>query len=786
MLKNLLNKKEPTSKQTMLVKSLEGIGNILVFETKRQKNEMVLGGLEKISDLVKKIFEIQHDDPGRFEKLVFSQEFLNLHKQDEAEATFRLAFYPEKYSISLTTAVNQVIRVYEAAVDSKNGEISRFAVYCISRILAELASRQNNDLFVEQVLRMLAKIARTAVQHDSISAQDVAVRWYANIVFDRPGRRGDFQLCYLERFDQHFFSVVQYIIAERQTSVFQSLISFLVDGIHVPTHYRGAVRQYAHIILDKDLQKYRELDEEYQLSKRVNELSASENDLHTQEKLDAWLKKFEELKAIVKPHLEDEWQKKSAQKYEAEIIDFATPQFKYQNLLEIVFAVGAYCLFKERYDYIKYFWEYKQPPDADASWVGHDITPQTLDEAIRLYFRQDLFERELDFQEDHRGSRKYYKQYFLLLLARILQGASPNAEGKCPEIEDYILPKLHVYRLSNIEYSVDELVSLASGLKQAGDQLTKAGFDTARLDEIFDKKLVPFLNKLKQEASRQISERHKADNISQQKVQEFKKKILKTFDENACMRDIFTKHFSAYEDKTKEHAFDRKERFEINRIYDKAAFFDEWHVSYHGWGGNYGQGLASDENSHLFNQMAECCKEIHKENFESTLARFENSDDIVIFTTTMEFWWPFENSKKFELWQEGIKRLETQIFGGWYDFNGKLLPVFMIPIRRIDRSILIVNKAKVGKLIQWSPLNEGENEEAVEGIFYMDIQAFSENEQLMGEFLQQPLEWLKEIGNEQKQREYLRERVRIQIFEKFEYIKPDDFEGYKILFPKED
>jgi hypothetical protein len=95
-----------------------------------------------------------------------------------------------------------------------------------------------------------------------------------------------------------------------------------------------------------------------------------------------------------------------------------------------------------------------------------------------------------------------------------------------------------------------------------------------------------------------------------------------------------------------------------------------------------------------------------------------------------------------------------------------------------------LNKSKIGKLVQLSPLNEGEKEESIEDIFYMDIQSFSENKKLMEEFVKEPPEWLQKIGDEQKQHEHLRERVRIQIFERFEYKKPEDFEGYK-LFLKE-
>lgn len=785
MLRNLLNKKAIASKQDILIQSLEGIGDILVFETKRQKNKLVLDGLKKISDSVKKIFEIQQGDPDRFEHLVVSQDFFELYEKDQKEAQFRLAFDPEKYLISFSTAISQIVRVYEAAINSQNEEISRFAVYHINWILAELSSRKDNDLFVEQLLRKLAEITRTAVRRNDNSAYAAAIHWYTDIVFNRLGRKGNFQLSYLDLFDKYFFSTVRYIVAENQTPIFQSLVSSLVDGIHVPDYHRGEIWNYSHIILNKDLQKYNKLDAEHGLQKRVKELADSENDIDTQEKLGAWLKKFDELKTIIEPELDGE-QKKSAQEIEEKIRDFVESQFKYQNLLEIVFAIGAYCLFKQKHDYIKYLWEYKQPPDSDASWIGHDITPRTLDEVIKFYFRKGLFEKKLDFWEGHHGSEKYYKQYFLLLLARILQTVPVDAEGKYSQIENYKLPDLHVYRLSDLEHSIDGFISLATDLKQAGNMLTEIGFDTGRLNETFDAKLIPFLNKLKEEAEKQISAKHKEGNISQKRVGEFKKEVLKTFYESAHLRDIFSKYFKRYEDKTKEKITGKKERFGTNIVDDKASFFDEWHVHYVGWGENYGRDLASGEDSYLLDDIARNCKEIRKDEFEATLAKIENPDDIVIFATNIAFWRFFEDSTNFkQKWHRDIKQLDIKGFGGWYDFNSKSIPVFETYHRKIDKQILILNKSKIGQLVQLSPLNEGEKEESIEDIFYMDIQAFSENTELMEEFIKKPPEWLQKIGDEQKQREHLRERVRIQIFERFEYNKPEDFEGYK-LFLKED
>jgi len=789
--------------------SLEKIVNIALAKTEKRDNESVKEILKELQHIFQKFWQLKKDNPDKFETYLWSDDFYERYvvsKQTQKsetnsppknaedlkrEAAFRLSFFPERELKGLTQFLDSYKKIWQLAKQKRNEEISRYVVYQLINLLSELVQEQDNQLFVEQFLRLLNSIAYIGIKNAKQGGVDIdpslhsaTIYWYTDIVFDRLSKNKNFDLSYLELFDKYFFSSVKYIISENQTSLFNALVSSLVDGVLIPNYYGGEVWNYGYLVLNKDLQKYKQLDLKYDITKRIEELINSENDLYTKEKLESLLKKFDELKAIIEPNLDEE-QRKEAQKIEKKIREFAITQFKYQNLLEIIFAIGAYCLFKQRYGYIKYLWEYKQPPDSDASWVGHDITPQTLEGVIQFYFRKGLFERKFNFWEGHHGSEIYYKQYFLLLLARILQGISADTEGRYSQIENFKLPDLHIYILSNLEYSIDNFVKLAVDLKQNTDMLAKIGFDTTKLDETFDAKLVPFLKKIKEEANNQISEKHKSGNISQKRVEEFKKKVLKSFYDSANLRDIFIKYFKAYEDKTKEKILGKKERFGISIVDDKASFFDEWYVDYFGWGEDYGIDLASGENSHLLDEIAKDCQEVSREDFEATLSKFKNPKDIVIFATNISSWQVFENFKKFKpKWYRDVEQLEVKGFGGWYDFNGQLIPIFETYHHKIEKQVLILNKNKIGKLIQLSPLNEEEDENLVKDIFYINVQAFSENNDLMEQFIKNPPEWLKMIGDQQKQREHLQKCVLIHIFERFEYNKPKDFEGYK-LFLKE-
>ena len=268
--------------------------------------------------------------------------------------------------------------------------------------------------------------------------------------------------------------------------------------------------------------------------------------------------------------------------------------------------------------------------------------------------------------------------------------------------------------------------------------------------------------------------------ILPEEVQIFKKDLREGFYEGAKLREIFDKHLGTYK---KEEAGGGKERFGINTVSDKALFFGlgEWDKrNVASWGGHYGRSFGSSESSYLLNEIIKNCNEINKKDFALTLSKFENTSDIVIFATASVTFWKFlEYSKNFKpRWYTDIEKLEVKGFGGWYNFNNQSIPVFETYSKEIKEQILILNKTKIGQLVQFSPLNEGEKKEFLEDIFYMDIQAYSENEELMREIMKNPPEWLKEVGDEQKQRKYLQERVRIKVLEKFEYRKSKDFEGY--------
>lgn len=778
-----LNNKKYALKQEKFIRIIEGIGDILVFETKRRKrNKDVEEGLNRIRNIIKQFLSIQKDDPDKFERLLLSQEFFELYKKNKKEAELRLAFYPEKHLISFSTAVNQILRIHEAAIEVKNNEISIHAAYNLHWLLDDFSLTPNNGLFVNQILEKLFDITKIAIKYQDNSMYASSIKWYVRIVFhNNIKKEGSFNLAYLKLFDKHFFSSVQYIISENQTSLFKGLVSSLVDGLNISHGLITKIEQYIYYFISTNRKKFNELNKSEFIENKKKELEGSVSDLDNEDKLFEWLKRFNEIKEIL--HINffpdfDQKQKKKCKEKEEDIINSVTTEFKYNNLLEIVFAIGAYCLFKQKYDFIKCLWEYKQPVDADASWVGHDIIPNNFDQVISLYFGKYLLERKFDFWEDHHGSEIYYKEYFLLLLARVLKNIKINNEGKYEQLEKLRLPKLNIHRISDLEHSIDDLVETANKIREKKNVLSILGFDIENINELFDSKLIYFLKILKEKAQKKIEEIHRVRNISLDKVNKFKEDVIKGFNEATVLRDIF-KYYKLYENRIREKYNGKLQRYGVDMVDDKAVFFDEWHVHYLDWGTDYGRNLASGENSYIIEKIANNCKEEKGKDIDKILNKSNDLSNIIIFTINLDLYEHFKDPNSFIF--KGYKnspQFNVKGFEGWYIFKEKYIPVFGTYQEKINKQILVLDKTKLGKLVQYSPLNEGENKGLMEDIFYMNIQSFSENTGLMNSFIKEHSELLQKIGDEQKQREHLQEKALIQIFERVEYVKDSEFQGY--------
>lgn len=271
----------------------------------------------------------------------------------------------------------------------------------------------------------------------------------------------------------------------------------------------------------------------------------------------------------------------------------------------------------------------------------------------------------------------------------------------------------------------------------------------------------------KRQKENEIAEkRRKAPAI--EKIAKFKKDVITSYKKSVRAVSLF-EYLNLYENRVdKKYNPEDKTRFGVNTVDDKAAFFDNWHVHYGDWGENYGRNIATGVDSEILDKIREKATKIKKGQFEETLKGLKNLEDIIIVGNRVSMMRFFDSTHIFmPYWHRDTPKVDVQGFYGQYKYQDKFIPVFEIFDNKSKTNIYIINKRTLGKLVQHSPINEGEDQNLIRDIFYFNIKAFSEDEALMNEFISKPPEWLKEIKGVQKQKDHLAERVLIQIYVRF-------------------
>src|SRR5438552_11083095 len=291
---------ESGDKQSRFRRSLEGIGDILVFETKRKgKNQVVMDGLKKLQSTLEDFFNLQESDPDRFNELMLAPDFLELQRTDPREAGARLLFLPEKQFVSLTVALTQIRRVHETAIDVKNEEISRQATYHLIWILDHLTKRPGNDIFIRQLLRNLWQVTELAIESNDPSVHSGALTWYFHTVF-----RTKVDLSYLALLTEHFRQFVQDVISNDRWELFTSIVSSLHTSVLLPINQINKLWDYEHHWVP--FERTQELDREHNIRRRLQALMQSAGDVDSVEEYEAWLKDLAQVDAILDPHVSPE------------------------------------------------------------------------------------------------------------------------------------------------------------------------------------------------------------------------------------------------------------------------------------------------------------------------------------------------------------------------------------------------------------------------------------------------------------------------------------------------
>ena len=598
-----------------------------------------------------------------------------------------------------------------------------------------------------------------------------AFDWYTSIVFaPRYADSEPFDLSYLLLFDKYFFQTVQYIIQENQDQIFSYLVESLSEGM-LPVTEESKIWDYQIAILQLDRQIAIRIEKELTLSGQIRKLATEESKITTQKELDDWRQKFQLLSERIDSYLSEKDKKLS--NLQRDVLSSATSRFKHNNLLSIVETICAYCLYKRKPEYIRMLWEYKQPPDSDAIWLGTDIVPGDAREIITKYFESDPLESRFSFWEGHHGASKYIKEYFVLLLAHGLAKLPMSSTGAYETIDKFEFLDNDSWFFANVEQSTDELLAVTDELKRDQSILIALGFKANSTDELFENRVKPLLRNIKQSAAQKLSLYEKTWNIDPSKVEVFKKETLEFYERSARLKQLFRTN-ELYENLVAEKKNQGPDLYGIvTTTIPRSSFFDDWYIQPFDLSKHFGSDLAISEDSYLLGEISGICTKKTIDQVDEILDQILSKPIIIVSNLG---YLSVVRLPKFKPLQVSSTSDQNGLIGS-YELDGNSVPVFRI-FSRNKFNFLILDQSRLGRLIQYSPVDGGAPAGELMGYWLVNVEALSEK-QIRSTLESQP-DWLKAKGDGTAQQNYLETLVSVSILERLAFKKSIDFVGYAI------
>ena len=267
--------------------------------------------------------------------------------------------------------------------------------------------------------------------------------------------------------------------------------------------------------------------------------------------------------------------------------------------------------------------------------------------------------------------------------------------------------------------------------------------------------------------------------ISTSKINEFATLVTEAFTESAILRNIL-KHHMQFTDSS------QTDKPEINPIGMsvsdfKEPFLPKSDTMFFGWGENYGQGLARGETQHMLGSLTNKSTLAELVDIDAIIKDFGANNTIIIATGESAILDIYKLPNVTMNHSGPNKSPETPSPEAYY-LNA--IPIYSVPSKEKLTQLLILDKTIPTNLVQYSPYPKAIKTGFGTSTIRIDVDAFSDNETLLNEFLSKSYPWLVKHGAPEEQAEYLRGKVLIYVAEKFELIIPPKFRARRIPIVK--
>lgn len=711
------------------------IGSIQVREDKDVRKLMRM-----VSLLLRKSLKIKRTNQDILNKLILTEDEYEYLSRNTADAFYKLSLTDRGEQRLYDTYFAVYEKIWDAAIENKNKSASRLVIEFMLETLAKLSSsynseKGNNYIAIDCLLRKIYTIHKSSINR--IGSEPIlkstiyttSVYWYFDIIFR--DYDGPFVYKYLPIYNEWYLRVINALIGYKETDLFEEHLSYILTNINSSSYHVRTI--------GNDLSET--LGESHRGVLRSSDALESFAD---PEELNKYV---EDLDGLLNSHKVEEAKKEAIRNKELKY-------YYYRNLQELVFLTGSLCLYKNRYEYINYIWTYHE----NAYYVT-DISLFELHDLLVFFCKKITHYKHRRFSfldtKEKPDFLLYTKQYFLLLVARLIK-------KDAKKVELFKLPELNLNESNLLCSELPELNSSFEKLKENSNLI-----DVLDIDYEVINKLGDFLKKLNDLAVKNRSQVIINGGISDKKKDEFIKEFIQWYKSLISTRKLV--EVSESQEIPSSSAYDICHSLSpIN----KEFFQDSSSYGLGSSGEGCGNKIASLENTKIYQKILSRSEKITLGMIAPSVnALLKKSDNILILATKeiiLEF---------FEKREDYINRHIKPKYPfqkGFLVIDNNQIPVYCIDISSDTNTFIITTKESLGTIIQYVPqVSKDNKEDKIDGYFVFKFRDASQDKELFQQLKNDPFIF-------KKQPEELAQYMSVEIFEKFEYKPAKDFEGYKV------
>lgn len=321
--------------------------------------------------------------------------------------------------------------------------------------------------------------------------------------------------------------------------------------------------------------------------------------------------------------------------------------------------------------------------------------------------------------------------------------------------------------------------SLSGDLNMKIDKIQNSESDFIKVGLNYDKVKIIKLHEILKRFNENYNEYEKSvvrnDPILHEKVDLFESGFIKNYNQTIGIKDVFRDiDLIKYVQINEDEFLDKQ--FGISIFFEKSAFIEDEKLQDVYWAGfedafDFGQTIKIGENNQFMKYINGKFKTVDISKLENTLIYLDSDDYIVISTNLCLEYIDFFDIQYVRNWDPRFKDLtkenKYESVEGYLISKNFKIPVYNIMYDSEQSEIILFRKSEMGSIIQY----QKSNQQVLSNNSYFDINIIDtmSDDEIVGKYISNPPKWLKAIGSVEKQKEYLLEKVLIEIFERFEF-----------------